>query len=133
MILGAQGICFAVASNTANFVLGELVRHGHVRRAYIGIAAQQTPIPRRLRHSAGVTQANGVMVTSVEPGSPAEQAGVRAGDIILALDSAIIGGADDLIRLLAADKIGRTVTLDSLRNGERRQLPLSPTERATRG
>src|SRR5689334_23952977 len=54
VIMGAQGICFAVASNTANFVLGELVRHGHVRRAYIGIAAQQTAIPRSLRHAAGV-------------------------------------------------------------------------------
>src|SRR5262249_23274172 len=56
VILGAQGICFAVAANTANFVLGELVRHGRVRRAFIGISAQQTAIPRRLRLAAGVTQ-----------------------------------------------------------------------------
>ena len=79
VILGAQGICFAVASNTANFVLGELVRHGHVRRAYIGIAAQQTAIPRRLRHAAGITQANGVVAAGIEPGSPAELAGVLTG------------------------------------------------------
>jgi S1-C subfamily serine protease len=133
VILGAQGICFAVASNTANFVLGELVRHGHVRRAFIGIAAQQTAIPRRLQHIAGVTQARGVMVASVEPKSPAEQAGLLAGDIILALDGVIITGADDLIRLLAADKIGRRVTLDTLRHGERRQLTITPNERAPRG
>ncbi len=133
VIMGAQGICFAVASNTANFVLGELVRHGHVRRAYIGIAAQQSAIPRRLRHTAGVTQASGVMVASVEAGSPAEQAGVLAGDIILALDGVTITGADDLIRLLAGEKIGRTVLLDSLRNGERRKVPITPGERNQRG
>jgi S1-C subfamily serine protease len=133
VIMGAQGICFAVASNTANFVLGELVRHGHVRRAYIGVAAQHSAIPRRLRHTAGVTQANGVMVASVESGSPAEQAGVRPGDIILALDGVTITGADDLIRLLAGEKIGRAVTLDALRNGERQRLSITPGERSRRG
>jgi S1-C subfamily serine protease len=132
VILGAQGICFAVASNTANFVLGELVRHGHVRRAYIGIAAQQTAIPRRLRHAAGVTQANGVVAVGIEPGSPAELAGVRTGDILIALDGIAISGADDLIRALTGDKIGRTVTLESLRQGERRQSVITPTQRAQR-
>ncbi len=110
VIMGAQGICFAVAANTANFVLGELVRHGRVRRAFIGVAAQQTAIPRRLRHAAGLTQderrGHG---RAVEPGSPAEQAGIAVGDIILALDGVPITGADDLIRMLAGDKIGRTV------------------------
>jgi S1-C subfamily serine protease len=133
VILGAQGICFAVASNTANFVLGELVRHGHVRRAYIGIAAQHIEIPRRLRHIIGATQTSGVTVIGVEPGSPAERARLLAGDIILALDGVTITGADDLIRLLAGDKIGRRVTLDLLRNGERRELAITPGERAARG
>ena len=133
VILGAQGICFAVAANTANFVLGELVRHGHVRRAFIGVAAQQTAIPRRLQHAAGLTQDTGVMVANVEPGSPAELAGVVTGDIILALDGATIAGADDLIRALAGDTIGRAATLDMLRSGQRRQLSIMPTERSARG
>ena len=64
VIMGAQGICFAVASNTASFVLGELVRHGRVRRAYIGIAAQQFTIPRRLRHAAALSQETAVVVAS---------------------------------------------------------------------
>src|SRR5437879_5697969 len=115
--MGAQGICFAVASNTASFVLGELVRHGRVRRAYIGIAAQQFTLSRRRRHAAELTQETAVMVASVEPGSPAEQAGLLAGDIVLALDSTVITGADDLIRLLAGEKIGRTITLEVLHNG----------------
>jgi S1-C subfamily serine protease len=132
VIMGAQGICFAVASNTANFVLGELVRHSHVRRAYIGIAAQQTAIPRRLRHSAGVTQSSGVVVAGIEPGSPAELAGVELGDIIIALDGIPISGADDLIRILGGDKIDRRVPLESLRRGERRLSTITPSQRTQR-
>jgi S1-C subfamily serine protease len=132
VILGAQGICFAVAANTANFVLGELVRHGRVRRAYIGIAAQQTAIPRRLRHAAGIAQDSAVVVASVEPGSPADQAGLAAGDMVLALDGTPITGADDLIRTLTGDRIGRNVTVETLRNGNRHSLALVPTERTAR-
>jgi S1-C subfamily serine protease len=133
VIVGAQGICFAVASNTANFVLGELVRHGRVRRAYIGIAAQQFAVSRRRQHVTGLMQDSAVMVASVEPGSPAERAGLAAGDIVLSLDGTVVTGADDLIRLLAGDKIGRTVEIETLRNGERRRLSLVPDERARRG
>src|SRR6201997_5885812 len=67
IIMGAQGICFAIGANTAKFVLGELVRHGRVRRAYIGIAAAQTALPRRLRHEANVNQDSAVIVAGVEP------------------------------------------------------------------
>src|SRR6266436_7775138 len=83
VILGAQGICFAVAANTANFVLGELVRHGRVRRAFIGISAQQTPIPRRLQLAAGLEQASAAMVGAVEKASPAAGAGLMSGDLIV--------------------------------------------------
>src|SRR5205814_4870546 len=86
VIVGAQGICFAVASNSANFVLGELVRHGRVRRAYIGIAAQQFTLSRRRQLAAALTQDSAVMIGSVEAGSPAERAGLAAGDIVLTLD-----------------------------------------------
>jgi S1-C subfamily serine protease len=129
VILGAQGICFAVAANTANFVLGELVRHGRVRRAYIGIAAQQIALPRRLRHAGGLNQESAVLAASVEDSSPAERAGVKARDIILSLDGTAITGGDDLIRVLAGDKIGRTVEIEILRNGGRLTLPLVPEER----
>jgi S1-C subfamily serine protease len=133
VIVGAQGICFAVAANTASFVLGELVRHGRVRRAYIGIAAQQFTLSRRRRHAAGLTQESAVMIATVEPGSPAERAGLVAGDIILALDGTTVTGADDLIRILAGEKIGRTVEVETLHNGSRRVLSLVPQERAHRG
>jgi S1-C subfamily serine protease len=129
VIMGAQGICFAVAANTASFVLGELVRHGRVRRAFIGISAQQTTIPPRRRHAAGVSQNSAVMVGSVEAGSAADRAGLKANDILLSLDGTTIAGADDLVRALTGEKIGRSVALEVLRGTERLTMSLVPQER----
>jgi S1-C subfamily serine protease len=129
VIMGAQGICFAVAANTANVVLGELVRHGRVRRAFIGIAAQQIAVPRRLRHAAGLTQDHAVIAATVEPDSAAGRAGLRGGDIIVRLDGTTISGADDLVRTLTGDTIGREVTLEVLRGAELLRLSLVPQER----
>jgi S1-C subfamily serine protease len=132
IIMGAQGICFAIAANTAKYVLGELVRHGRVRRAWIGIAAAQTALPRRFRHEAGVAQASAVMVSAVEPRSPADRAGITAGDVVLALDQHAVTGADDLIRILTGEQIGRRVEVETLRDGKRRTVWLIPEERAHR-
>jgi S1-C subfamily serine protease len=129
VIMGAQGICFAVAANTANFVLGELVRHGRVRRAFIGIAAQQIALPPRLRRTAGLDQDRAVMAGTVEPDGAAARAGLRGGDIIVALDGEAITGADDLVRALTGDKIGRTAALEVLRGAARLTLSLTPAER----
>src|SRR6202521_5509443 len=129
VIMGAQGICFAVAANTASFVLGELVRHGRVRRAYIGIAAQHNAISRRRRYFTGVTQDSAVMVSTIEPDSAAALAGLKVGDILLGLDGTIIAGADDLVRTLTGETIGREVKLDVLRGTERLTLAMVPAER----
>jgi S1-C subfamily serine protease len=129
VIMGAQGICFAVAANTASFVLGELVRHGRVRRAFIGIAAQQTAIPPLRRRAAGLIQDRAVMIGTVEADSAAERAGLRPGDIIVALDGIVIAGADDLVRALTGDKIGRSVAFDVLRGTERLTIAAVPRER----
>jgi S1-C subfamily serine protease len=109
------------------------VRHGRVRRAFIGIAAQQTAIPRRLRHAAGVTQDRAVMIASAEPDSAAARAGLKAGDIILGLDGQIIAGADDLVRALTGDKIDQSVALDILRGAERQTVLMTPQERRQKG
>jgi S1-C subfamily serine protease len=129
IIMGAQGICFAVAANTASFVLGELVRHGRVRRAFIGIAAQQTAIPPLRRRAAGLAQDRAVMIGTVEPDSAAALAGLRPGDIIVALDGVTIAGADDLVRALTGDKIGRSVAFEVLRGTERLTVAAVPRER----
>jgi S1-C subfamily serine protease len=129
VIMGAQGTCFAVAASTANFVLGELVRHGRVRRAFIGVAAQQFVLPPRLRRAAGLDQERAVVAGTVEPDGAAARAGLRGGDIIVALDGETITGADDLVRALTGDKIGRSAALDVLRGAERLTLALTPAER----
>ena len=132
IIMGAQGICFAIAANTAKFVLGELVRHGRVRRAYIGISAAKTALPRRLRHEAGVVQESAVVVAGVEPTSPADRAGLVAGDMLLSLDGQALTGADDLIRILTGEKIGHKVEIELLRERKRQQVSLEPQERQRR-
>jgi S1-C subfamily serine protease len=133
IIQGAQGICFAVAANTANFVLGELVRHGRVRRAYIGISAQQTTIPRRMQLAAGLTQASAATITASEPGSPANRSGLLSGDMIVTLGGEPVTGADDLIRLLTGERIGQPVEIDVLRLGKPRRFTLVPEERKKAG
>jgi S1-C subfamily serine protease len=132
VIAGAQGICFAVASNTASFVLGELVRHGRVRRAYIGVSAQQTAIPRRLQLAAGLSQGIGTMIMTIEQGSPASRAELMTGDIIVAVDGEPVTGADDLIRLLTAERIGRALDVAAIRLGRLRTFRLVPEERPRR-
>jgi S1-C subfamily serine protease len=129
IIQGAQGICFAVAANTANFVLGELVRHGRVRRAYIGISAQQTTIPRRMQLANGLTQGSAATITASEPGSPANTAGLLTGDMIVTLGGEPVTGADDLIRLLTGERIGQAVEIKVLRLGKPRSFTLMPEER----
>ena len=107
VIMGAQGICFAVASNTARFVLGELIQHGRVRRAYIGISAQTTAVPRRQARAAGIENASGAMITALEPHGPAALAGLMSLDTIVRLDGLPITGVDDLIRILNSERINR--------------------------
>ena len=128
MIGGAQGLCFAVSSNTTQFVVGEFVAHGRVRRAQLGIAAQTVPLPRRiaLRIGAG---AQAVRVEDVQPGGPGACAGLLRGDVIVALDGHPVTGADDLMRLLGADRIARTVEVSALRDGHVRKIAITPAER----
>jgi S1-C subfamily serine protease len=129
MINGAQGICFAVASNTARYILGELVKHGRVRRAYLGLSAQTTPIPKRFADILGRKETSAAMIASVEKGGPAAEAGLKAGDLILSVDDVRIGGVDDLIRTLNAERVGRTIAIDVLRAGERKRIWAGPVER----
>jgi S1-C subfamily serine protease len=129
IIAGAQGICFAVASNTAQFVLSEIIRHGYVRRAYIGVAGQTAPIPRRHAVVAGVDNTMGALLAQIEPDGPAAKAGLLPGDVVIKLDGAGIHGVDDLIRALDRDRIGRTLDMEVLRLGRLRAIEIHPVER----
>ena len=129
IIAGAQGICFAVASNTALHVLTQILRHGRVRRAEIGIHGQPTVIPRHIARHAELDQPTGVRVMEVESGSPAERAGLRPGDLLLAIDGATVTGIDDLVRLLDHEKVGSTVLIEIARKGQIHRFPVIPRER----
>jgi S1-C subfamily serine protease len=129
VIMGAQGICFAVASNTASFVAGEIARHGRVRRAYIGVGAATTAIPRRIALRLGLEQAAGARLLTVDQAGPAAQAGLLSGDLIIALDGKPMTGVGDLLRALDADKIDRTISVDFLRRSEQLRVWIGPVER----
>jgi S1-C subfamily serine protease len=131
VIMGAQGICFAVASNTANHVLSEIILHGRVRRGYIGVAAQTVPVPRRHALAAGIDSRFGAMLSSVEPKGPAGNAGLMSHDLVVALDGEPVTGVDDLIRLLDRNRIDSRVRVDVLRLGRLRSFEVTPTERST--
>lgn len=129
MIAGAQGICFSVASNTALHVLTQILAHGRVRRGRMGIVGEQIPLPPRLRDLAAVDQPSGVLVRDIAVGSPAETAGIRTGDILVALDGARVTGVDDITRLLDASRIGRTIELIFVRGQAQISASVVPDER----
>jgi S1-C subfamily serine protease len=130
VIRHAQGICFATAINTAKFVAGRLIKDGRIRRGYIGVAGQNTALPRRVvrHHSLGIDR--GVLVVSVERNSPAERAGVCEGDVIVGFRGQAIGGIDDLHRMLADDPAPRQSPLTIIRRVDKLDLPITPREAA---
>ena len=132
MILPAQGICFAIASNTARFVAARLIRDGRVRRSYIGMAGQNVPIPRAVARANQLAVSSGVFVISVERDSPAAAAGLRDGDVVLGFAGEAVAGLDDLHRALTGDRIGVASPLVILRAAQRRELTVTPGESRTR-
>jgi S1-C subfamily serine protease len=128
MIPAAQGLCFAIASNTARHVASLLIRDGRIRRSFIGIAGQQVPIPRAIARANQLAVTSGVFVTSVEPSGPAAAGGLRDGDVILAFAGSSVTGVDDLVRYLGEDRIGVPSEVVLLRNANRAQLTVVPVE-----
>jgi len=126
MIYMAQGISFAVPINTVRWVVSELVMHGKVRRAYLGIGAQSRPVNRRLQHRLGLGSASVVEVAAVEPGGPAAGAGLQRGDLIYALGDAQVATVDDLHRLLTKWPAGTAVEVRLLRAGRQERIAVVP-------
>ncbi len=129
IIAGAQGICFAVSSNTAQFVVGELIRHGRVRRAYIGVSGQTVPVPRRFAQEFRLPNRLGVLVAAIESDSPAAAGKLAVEDIIVRLDGETVAGVDDLVRLLDGRRVDKPVALTVLRAGRPLELTVRPIER----
>lgn len=126
VIQGAQGLCFAVSSNLASWVAGELVLHGKVRRGFLGLAGQQVALHERMKERLGSGTA--VLVQSVERSGPAANGGVAPGDLILTFNGRPISGIEDLHRALDASTIGIPGTLEILRHQQVIQLLVVPAE-----
>ena len=128
-ILHAQGLCFAIAINTVKFVINQLIRDGLVRRSYIGVGGQTVPLLRRLVRFHKLKRESGVLVISIEPGSAAELAGLREGDVIVAFDGKPVSGVDDLLQSHTAEQIGVKINLTLLRGGvEKMTRAIAPAE-----
>jgi S1-C subfamily serine protease len=127
-ILPAQGICFAIGINTAKFVASRLLRDGRIRRSYIGLSGQTVPVHRRVVRFYDLPKESGALVLSVEDGSPAKRAGLREGDIIVALEGQPVAGVDDLHRLLTEVRVGVSCALTVLRGTEKVELKVVPEE-----
>jgi len=128
VILPAQGICFAIASNTAERVAAWLIKEGRIRRSWIGVAGQSASIHPRVVRYHRLPVSEGVLVGGVEPASPAVQAGLREGDIIIAFKDQPVASIDQLQRCLGATEIGVTSPITVIRHTEKLELPVTPEE-----
>ena len=129
VILPAQGLCFAIAVNTARFVTARLIRDGKIRRSYIGVIGQDVPLVRRLVRYHNLIAPSGMLVHSVEPESPAARAGITTGDVIIGLDNQPVSGVDDLHRILTEEKVGVRTIVTLIRQTRKLDLTIVPAER----
>jgi S1-C subfamily serine protease len=132
-IMPAQGLCFAIAINTAKFVAARLIRDGRILRGYIGMAGQNVELPRRVAHFHKLAATSGVRVVSLEPHSPAELAAIKPGDIIVGFGGNPVAGIDDLQRLLTGDYVDIATEVVLLRGAEKLTLKIVPAESPRRG
>jgi S1-C subfamily serine protease len=128
MILPAQGICFAIAIDTAKFVAGRLIRDGRISRSFTGLAGQNVPLPRRFVRFYNLQVESGVLVVSLEPDSPARRAGLSEGDLIIGFAGRSVAGIDDLHKLLTEERVGQGAPLEVIRRTERLTLHIVPEE-----
>lgn len=128
-IRGAQGLCFAISINTANSVANQLIRHGKVKRAYIGVNMQQIDLVPKLRTIHQLKNQRALFITKVEENSPAAKGGVFDGDIMYAFNDKMIETSDQLFKLLTEDKVGQFQYFSVLRNNQKKELRITPAER----
>jgi S1-C subfamily serine protease len=128
VILPAQGICFAIAVNTAKFIATRLIRDGRIRRGYIGVAGQNVALPRRIARFHQLGSESGILIASVEKDSPALRSGLQQGDVILAFNEHTTPGIDDLHKLLTEASVGVPSNVTILRGVEVREVLISPEE-----
>lgn len=125
-IQGAQGICFAIGADTAEFVASRLIRDGRIRRSYLGLLGQSVGLHRRIVRYYDLPVESGLLVESVVEGGPAERAGLRERDIVVRFAGQAVAGVDDLHRLLTAERSGVAAEVEAIRGTELRKLSIVP-------
>lgn len=131
-ILQAQGLCFAVAINTAKHVASQILRFGRVRRGYIGIHAQTAPLHRKVERHFGLELPSSVLIAGVQAQGPAAQAGLEMGDLVIEADGKILPNLEALLRVLDGSSVGREMRLSVLRGPRRIEMRMTPTEEPER-
>ncbi|MGB7554476.1 MAG: trypsin-like peptidase domain-containing protein [Candidatus Korobacteraceae bacterium] len=129
-IMGAQGICFAIGADTAEFVASRLIRDGRIRRSYIGVTGQGVALNRRLVRYYDLPSESGLLVLEIVPGSPAQRAGVRERDVLIRFAGKAIAGVDDLHRMLTGELSGVACEVAVIRGTELLRLTVTPQSRA---
>jgi S1-C subfamily serine protease len=133
IIRPAQGICFAIASNTARWVAGWLIKEGRIGRSMIGVAGQTAPLLRKLVLHHHLGHDTGVLVAGIEPASPGERAGLEVGDVIVALEGHPTPTVDALHKLLTGERIGIRTSVTILRGVDMLAKTVVPFEMAGAG
>jgi S1-C subfamily serine protease len=133
VILPAQGLCFAIAANTAHLVAGWLIKDGKIRRSYLGLAGQTTPLHPRITRFHRLDQESGVLIAGIEQGGPVDLAGLKEGDIIISFKGSRVSSIDDLHRFLVGSEIGQRSVLTVVRSTEILNFIVTPRELPNRG
>jgi S1-C subfamily serine protease len=128
VIAGSQGLCFAIPVNTATWVASQLIREGRVRRGYLGIAAQTVTLNRRFAVHHRIAAPTAVRIMEVNPGTPAAQAGLRDGDVLVEAGGRPVTSLDDLLLILGRHVVGTPLAVEAIRNGESLTLEVHPTD-----
>lgn len=130
IIVGAQGICFAIPIDTAKRVAPELISRGRVSRGYLGMAGQNVRIDPRVVMQLGLKQAEAVLVARVTPGGPADRAGIEAGDVVMDIKGAATASVDAIHKVLDREAVGKEFSATVLRNGRVMRATVRPVENA---
>ena len=128
VIQPAQGLCFAIPVNMAKHILPSLLRHGRVIRGYLGLHGRQVPIPLDVGRRVGIEMGSGVEVLALEPGGPADLAGLEVEDVVVAFGDESVSSVDDLHKYLTEHPVGQATRMDVIREGRRVSLTVTPGE-----